>query len=84
MTVATQKGMTSDNDQRDYDRKPKEYAARGIAAMWQVDEGRAWVRVGTLTDRAYVFATFQGDDVIISPTFPGLKLTAAQVLSAER
>jgi hypothetical protein len=45
---------------------------------------RAWVQVGTLIDRAYVFATFQGDDVIISPTFPGLKLTAAEVLRAGR
>jgi Uma2 family endonuclease len=42
------------------------------------------VQVGTLIDRAYVFATFQGDDVIISPTFPGLKLTAAEVLRAGR
>jgi Uma2 family endonuclease len=68
---------SSDHYQRDYDRKPKEYAARGILEMWQVDEGRSWVRVGTLTDRAYIFATFQGKNVIISPTFPGLKLTAA-------
>jgi Uma2 family endonuclease len=41
-------------------------------------------RLGLLIDRAYVFATFQGDDVIISPTFPGLKLTAAEVLRAGR
>jgi Uma2 family endonuclease len=75
---------SSDNYQRDYAQKPKEYATRGIGEMWQVDEGRLWVRVGTLTDRAYVFATFQGDDVIISPTFPGLKLTAAEVLRAGR
>jgi hypothetical protein len=38
----------------------------------------------TLTDRAYVFATFQDDDVVILPTFPGLKLTAAAVLRAGR
>jgi Uma2 family endonuclease len=37
-----------------------------------------------LTDRVYDFATFQDDDVIISPTFPGLKLTAAEVLRAGR
>jgi Uma2 family endonuclease len=40
------------------------------------------VQVGTLIDLADIFATFQGDDVIISPTFPGLKLTAAEVLRA--
>jgi Uma2 family endonuclease len=75
---------SSDNYQRDYERKPQEYAARGIGEMWQVDEGRSRVRVGTLIDRVYVFATFQGDDAILSPRFPGLKLTAAAVLRAGR
>ncbi len=40
--------------------------------------------VGTLVDDAYQFETFQGDDAIVSPKFPGLNLTAAQVLSAGR
>jgi hypothetical protein len=35
-----------------------------------------------LTDRAYNFATFQDGDVITSPTFPGLKLMAVEVLRA--
>jgi Uma2 family endonuclease len=74
----------SDNYLRDYDRKPQEYAARGIGEMWQVDEGRAWVRVGNLSDGAYGFRTFQGEERIVSPRFPGLQLRADEVLRAGR
>jgi Uma2 family endonuclease len=75
---------STDNYKRDYERKPKEYAARGILEMWQIDPDRAWVKVGTLVDGAYEFQDFIGNQVIQSPTFPGLTLTAAQVLSAGR
>jgi Uma2 family endonuclease len=75
---------STDNYKRDYERKPKEYAARGILEMWQIDPDRAWVKVGTLVDGAYEFQDFIGKQVIQSSTFPGLTLTAAQVLSAGR
>jgi Uma2 family endonuclease len=75
---------SSDNYQRDYVRKPQEYAARGIVELWQVDPTRAWVRIGRLNDRTYEFVTFQGDEVILSPTFPSLALTAEVVLRAGR
>ena len=66
---------------RDYEHKPREYADRGIPEMWIIDPDRAWVQIGTLTDGSYQFETFMGDDAIVSPTFPELKLTAAIVLS---
>ena len=66
---------------RDYEHKPREYADRGIPEMWIVDPDRAWIQVGTLTDSAYQFQIFEGDEPIVSPTFPELKLTAAIVLS---
>ncbi len=74
---------STDNYQRDYVQKPAEYADRGIGEFWQVDFDRAWVRVGSLTDGAYQFVTFQGDVAIVSLTFPAMRLTAAQVLSAD-
>ncbi len=74
----------SDNYQRDYGRKPQEYASRGIPEMWQIDPSLAWVRVGSLTNEGYVFVTFQGDAAIASPTFPNLKLTAEVLLRAGR
>ena len=78
----------SKKDQRSYDRdyveKPVEYAVRGIPEYWIIDPSRALVRVGTLTNGVYQFAEFMGDVVMVSPSFPGLTLTVAQVLTAGR
>ena len=73
---------SSDNYQRDYIQKPREYADRGIGELWQIDPKREWVKVGSLTDGAYRFATFKGGEIIVSHAFPELVLTAAQVLGA--
>jgi Uma2 family endonuclease len=72
------------NYKRDYEQKPNEYADLGIAEFWRVDPEREWVQIGTLTDGLYEFETFKGEDAIVSPTFPGLRMTAAQVLAAGR
>ena len=80
--VASQTITDAKSRRRDYEQKPKEYADRGIAEMWIVDPDRSWVKVGTLADDAYQFETFRGDEAIVSPTFPELKLTAAFVLGA--
>ena len=70
------------NYKRDYEQKPIEYADRGIPELWQVDAIRGWVKVGTLTAGQYQFTTFKGTEIILSPTFPDLNLTAAQLLNA--
>ena len=75
---------TSENYVRDYIDKTKQYAAIGVSEMWRIDPDRDWVQVGTLTDGAYRFVTFKGDQAIVSPTFPALNLTAAQILRAGR
>jgi Uma2 family endonuclease len=72
----------SENYVRDYRDKRNQYAAIEIPEYWIVDPDRDWVKVGTLVSGAYQFVTFRGDDSIVSPTFPELKLTAAQVLGA--
>jgi Uma2 family endonuclease len=74
------------NYDRDYEHKRDEYAARGIPEYWLVDPAtdRAWVQVGTLLNGTYQFQNFTGKQVIVSPTFPDLKLTATQVLTAGR
>ena len=76
----------SDNYDRDYVEKPKEYAARGIPEFWQVDPNpdRAVVIVLTLKNGAYQSREFRGSDRVISVTFPGLQLTADQILRAGR
>jgi Uma2 family endonuclease len=70
------------NYTRDYRDKRKQYAEIEIPEYWIVDPDREWVMVGTLVSGAYQFATFRGEQAIVSPTFPELKLTAAQVLGA--
>ena len=76
----------SDNYDRDYVEKPKEYAARGIPEFWQVDPNpdRAVVIVLTLKKGAYQSKEFRGSEKVVSPTFPDLKLTAEQILRAGR
>ena len=82
--VASQTKTDAKSRTRDYEQKPREYADRGIAEMWIIDPDQAWVQVGTLLMEAYQFQKFQGEEPIVSPTFPELKLTAAQVLSTGR
>ena len=75
---------TSENYIRDYGDKPLQYAAIGVPEMWLIDPVREWIQVGTLINCDYQFVTFTGNDPIVSPTFPELKLTAEQVLRAGR
>ncbi|MBF2078907.1 MAG: Uma2 family endonuclease [Synechococcales cyanobacterium T60_A2020_003] len=76
---------SSDTDKKSYNRdyieKCPEYAARSIPEYWIIDPIKAVVKIGRLTDGVYQFQDFTGNQVINSPTFPNLKLTAAQVLS---
>lgn len=71
----------SDNYKRDYQDKCDQYAAIGIPEYWLIDPQRSWVMVGSLVSGAYQFKTFRGEQPIVSPTFPELKLTAAIVLA---
>lgn len=69
-----------ENENRDYRYKRAEYAARGIAEYWIVDPIQAKVTVLQWVEGLYEESTYRGEEEIISPTFPQLKLTAAQVL----
>lgn len=72
----------SDNYNRDYIEKPREYAARSIPEYWIVDPGRAVVLVLTLQGDRYQTQEFRNGDRLVSPMFPNLQLTAAQILEA--
>lgn len=72
----------SNNYDRDYVEKPKEYAKRGIPEFWIVDPLRAVVLVLSLDGKAYKASEFRGSDRIKSSTFKALNLTAQQVLTA--
>jgi len=80
------------NYDRDYVDKPREYADRRIPEFWLVDPSRNWVKVLRLEGESYQVKQYMGTDAltsgrsetIVSPTFPDLKLTAAQVLVGKR
>jgi Uma2 family endonuclease len=73
----------TENHDRDYIEKPKEYAARGIPEYWLVDPARQMVIVLFLDGQDYrEVRRFKGSDRVVSPTFPGLPLTAEAILRA--
>ncbi len=88
--------VVSSNWQNDYARKLEDYAALGIFEYWIADyAGLGGIRhigkpkqptlsICTLIDEEYNIQQFRGHQMIVSSTFPGLQLTAGQVLSAGR
>jgi Uma2 family endonuclease len=84
--------VVSSNWQNDYARKVEDYAALGIPEYWIVDYAglggtrhigkpkQPTLSVCTLVDEEYEIQKLRGDQIIVSPTFPALKLTAEQVL----
>jgi Uma2 family endonuclease len=65
--------------------KRSEYAKRGISEYWMINPKALDIKVLRLENGVYVeVGVFQGEDAIVSPTFPELTLTAAQVLAAGR
>ena len=86
--------VVSSNWQNDYARKVEDYAALGIPEYWIADYAglggtqyigkpkQPTLSICTLVDGEYQIHQLRGNQSIISPTFPKLKLTAEQVLRA--
>lgn len=84
--------VVSSNWQNDYARKVEDYAALGIPEYWIIDYaglggtkhiGRPkhpTLSICTLVDGEYEIQQLRRSQTVYSPTFPGLKLTAEQVL----
>jgi Uma2 family endonuclease len=85
--------VTSTNWEDDYIDKLDEYQRRGVFEYWIADYNAQGSRqllgnpkepsvfVHVLDEAGqYQYQRFQGSDRIISPTFPGLELTVAQIL----
>ena len=84
--------VVSTNWQNDYANKANDYEAMGIPEYWILDYlglgGRRFIgnpklptlSIYSLIDGEYQVSQFRGDDLIISPTFPELNLTAKEVL----
>jgi Uma2 family endonuclease len=88
--------VVSSNWQNDYARKVEDYAVLGIPEYWIADHAglggtrhigkpkQPTLSICTLVNGEYEIQQLRGDQIIVSPTFPDLKLTAEQVLKAGR
>jgi Uma2 family endonuclease len=88
--------VVSSNWQNDYARKVEDYAVLGIPEYWIADYAglggtfhigkpkQPTLSICTLVDGEYNLQKLRGNQTIVSPTFPDLKLTAEQVLKAGR
>jgi Uma2 family endonuclease len=88
--------VVSSNWQNDYARKVEDYAVLGIPEYWIADYAglggtrhigkpkQPTLSICTLVNGEYEIQQFRGEQTIVSSTFPGLKLTAEQVLMAGR
>ncbi|MEA5570099.1 Uma2 family endonuclease [Calothrix sp. UHCC 0171] len=86
--------VVSSNWQNDYARKVEDYATLGIPEYWIADYAglggtrqigkpkQPTLSICTLVDGEYEIQQFRGNQTINYSTFPGLKLTAEQVLRA--
>lgn len=85
--------VVSSNWQDDYEMKMVDYELLGIPEYWILEHyyGLGGTRhigkpkqptltIATLIDGEYETCTFRGDDLIVSATFPDLRLTAAQIM----
>jgi Uma2 family endonuclease len=68
---------------RDYRYKRTEYAARGIAEYWIVDAIAQKLTILEWVEGFYEEQVYEHNQAIVSPLFPDLKLTVAQVLQIQ-
>jgi len=88
--------VVSSNWQNDYARKVEDYADLGIPEYWIADHAslggtryigkpkQPTLSVCTLINGEYKIQKLRGNQPIVSPTSPNLKLTAEQILKADR
>ncbi|MGD1950769.1 MAG: Uma2 family endonuclease [Leptolyngbyaceae cyanobacterium] len=71
----------AENHRRDYVDKRNQYEWRGILEYWIVDPVKRQVTVLSLSENGYGEAVFIENEIVVSPTFRGWKLTAAEMFS---
>lgn len=71
----------AENHRRDYVEKRNQYEWRGIGEYWILDPVVGQVMVLSLTTQGYSEATFEGETVVVSPSFLDWTLTAEVMLA---
>jgi len=72
--------VSPDSVKTDYRYKRTEYAAAGVPEYWIIDPISNKVSILQLVEGQYEETTYQGDEVLRSPLFPELAITANQIL----
>ncbi|NEQ99958.1 MAG: Uma2 family endonuclease [Cyanothece sp. SIO2G6] len=72
--------VSTSTQTEDYRAKWVEYAALDIAEYWIIDPLQMMVTICVLEAGRYRDTVYRGDNVLVSPTFPILQLTAGQML----
>jgi Uma2 family endonuclease len=68
------------NRERDYSRKRAQYCKRQVPEYWIVDPENQVITVLKLEANEYIeVGLFRGSDRILSPSFPTLRLTSAEI-----
>jgi Uma2 family endonuclease len=80
--VSSYKNHNEENYCRDYVDKVKQYEERGIPEYWIIDPTGELVTVLVWENGSYEKQEFRNYELVISPAFPDLKLTAQQILQA--
>jgi len=75
--------VSPEQENRDYRHKRTEYAGRHILEYWIVDPIAQKVTVLEWVDGLYEEQVYQENQSLLSPLFPDLNLTSAQVLMNE-
>ena len=76
--------VSPQQEERNYRHKRTEYARRHIPEYWIINPLKQKVTVLEWGNGLYEEQVYQGNQVILSPLFPSLELTAAEVLAAEK
>ncbi|WP_017326987.1 Uma2 family endonuclease [Synechococcus sp. PCC 7336] len=76
--------VSPQQESRDYRHKRTEYAGRHILEYWIVDPIAQKITLLQWVDGLYEEQIYRGTQTIVSPLFPDLSLTAAQVLAGCR
>ncbi|NEP00558.1 MAG: Uma2 family endonuclease [Symploca sp. SIO2E9] len=80
--VSPYRSHNDKNYKRDYIDKRQQYQELGIPEYWIIDPTQQLLTVLLLADGTYRATEFRDNQQIVSQTFPELKVTAAQILSA--
>ncbi len=72
--------ISPDQEDRDYEEKPRDYWLTGVAEYWIIDRHVRRVVVMVRGAESWIETTYREGDIITSPSLPGFNIVAAELL----